>query len=185
MVTILGIDQSLTSTGAVMLDFIPRMSEQGGGIDNVEAYRVIRTEKQEDNWIVDTLARSSQIAAELMQLIDEYQPKYICIESPSLSSKGNATRTLPMLLGVILAKLEPYMTQYGVELITVAPSSLKKFATGKGNSTKDEMVLAIADKDPEFYNILTNTPKTKGRYDLADAFHLVHWALAEKESTHD
>ena len=185
MITILGLDQSMTSTGAVILDFIPRMSEQGGGIDNVEDYRIIQTSKGSEDWVADTLTRSNQKACELMELIEEYQPRYICIEAPSLASKGNATRTLPMLFGYLLAKLEPYMTQYNVELITVAPTSLKKFATGRGNASKDEMVLAIADKDPEFYNILKNMPKSHGRHDLADAFHLAHWALDEKESIND
>lgn len=181
MITVLGVDQSMTCTGVVVLDHIPHATD-GQGITSIEALKAIRTSKTDaEDFVVDTYERARTIGMQLVQLAETHKPDYVVFETPSLASKGNATRTLPMLLGSLLAQLEGTLSREGVTLLTVAPTSLKKFATGKGNATKDEMVEAIESHDSELYQLLMNTAKAKGRYDVADAYWLAKWAI-DKET---
>lgn len=181
MITVLGIDQSLSCTGAIVLEHIPHHGE-GAGITTVEGLSAIRTSKTEaEDFVTDTYERSRIIGAKLVQLAELHKPDYVVFETPSLASKGNATRTLPLLLGSLLAQLEGTLSREGVKLLTVAPSSLKKFATGKGTASKDEMVLAIEDSNKELFDLLMNTTKAGGRYDVADAYWLAMWVI-DKEN---
>ena len=172
MITVLGVDQSLTNTGFTVLEAMPHV--QGTFITELVWSEATGTSKQGEDWILDTLVRSNIIAARMLALIEEHKPQYIVLESPSLGSKGNATRTLPMLLGILLAAIPE-----GISISTVPPSTLKKFATGKGNATKDMMVDSVATVDPYFHDSLMNTTKSKGRYDMADAYWLAAYKLNE------
>lgn len=183
MITVLGVDQSMTCTGAVVLDHIPH-ANYGQGITSIEALKAIRTSKTDaEDFVVDTYERARIIGMQLVQLAEAHKPDYVVFETPSLASKGNATRTLPLLLGSLIAQLEGTLSREGVKLLTVAPSSLKKFATGKGNATKDEMVLAVEGSNKELYDLLMNTTKAGGRFDVADAYWLAMWAI-DKENYH-
>ncbi|AUR97292.1 ribonuclease H-like domain protein [Vibrio phage 1.238.A._10N.261.52.F10] len=176
MITILAIDQSMTGSGVCVLEHMPHA---GGGIgpSEITHIEVIRTSKVLDDFVLDTHARASFIGKRLVEIIEMTKPDFIVFETPSLASKGNATRTLPMLLGSLLAQMKDYLAKEDVKLLTVPPTSLKKFATGKGNCDKDAMVEAIREHDTEYYEGLIAIPKSKGRYDLADAYWLSQWVL--------
>lgn len=179
MVTILAVDQSMTGSGVVVLEHIPNLGK-GNDCNEVVHVEVIRTSKGNDDFVLDTFERASVIGRRLNQIAEEHKPDYIVFETPSLASKGNATRTLPMLLGSLLAQMECHITREGVKLLTVPPTSLKKFATGKGNSDKDGMVQAIADHYPELHGQLMAMPKSKGRYDITDAYWLTQWVISKE-----
>lgn len=179
MITILAGDQAMTSSGAVVLEHIPNLGK-GNDCNEVVHVEVIRTNKGNDDFILDTFERASVIGRRLNQIADEHKPDYIVFETPSLASKGNATRTLPMLLGSLLAQLECHINREGVKLLTVPPTSLKKFATGKGNAGKDDMVHAVEQSNPELHEQLMAMPKSKGRYDLADAYWLAQWVISKE-----
>jgi crossover junction endodeoxyribonuclease RuvC len=66
----------------------------------------------------------------------------VCIEGFSYGSKGKGVSTQYGLGWVIRAEL----IKRGFNYIEVPPTSVKKFATGKGNTKKDEMVLPIFKK---------------------------------------
>lgn len=159
MYSILGIDQSIRSTGVVIL--------RGDG--SIRHHEVITTTKTSGNIVEDYQLRSGYIFNQLKFIEYSNSVTHSMCELPSLASGGNATRTLSWLFGGILNTFP---------LITTLPAaSLKKFATGKGNATKDEMVAAIEAVNSEMYSILMNTPKSKGRYDLADAYWLAYYTL--------
>ena len=63
----------------------------------------------------------------------------ICIEGFSYGSKGAGVSTQYGIGWLIRAEL----IKNGYTYYEVSPSSVKKFATGKGNTKKDEMVLPI------------------------------------------
>lgn len=159
MYSILGIDQSIRSTGVVILN----------GDGSVRHHEVITTDRHTDNLVADYQFRSEQILRQLQFIEYSNSVTHSCCELPSMASVGNATRTLSWLFGGIL-RVFPLIT-------TMAPTSLKKFATNKGNATKEEMVSAVEAVNPDMYSILMNTPKTKGRYDLADAYWLAYYTL--------
>lgn len=172
----------MTCSGVTVLEHMPH-GGNGVGPTELSHYECIRTSKVNDDFVVDTFERASAIGMRLNQIAEECFPDYIVFETPSLASKGNATRTLPMLLGSLLAQMEGHITREGVKLLTVPPTSLKKFATGKGNCDKDEMVEAIKEHDHEFYDTLMAMPKTTGRRDLADSYWLAQWTLHSEELT--
>jgi len=171
MVTVMGIDQSLTCTGVVVLDIMPHLGERSPLIE-VDYSGSIKTVKGEDDFIFDTLTRGNHIVEELLEIAQDHGVDVICFETPSLASKGNATRTLPMLLGMILKGLNEVVKQRGIEMYHVAPKSLKKIATGSGNAGKEEMFNQLQIDCPELYNDLLGKPKNVGRYDITDAYYL-------------
>jgi crossover junction endodeoxyribonuclease RuvC len=82
--------------------------------------------------------RFIEIAEEIMShLIRRDEP--ICIEGFSYGSTGKGVSTQYGLGWMIRAML----VKNGFTYYEVAPGALKKFATGKGNTKKDEMVLPI------------------------------------------
>lgn len=64
----------------------------------------------------------------------------VVIEGPSLHSKGRGTCERWGYRGIVLLALH----DAGIPFIEIAPSSLKLFATGKGNAKKDTVMLAAA-----------------------------------------
>ena len=67
------------------------------------------------------------------------QNNVICIEGFSYGSKG---RGVSFQFGLGHA-IRNEMFKNNIEYIDVSPGQLKKFATGKGNSSKDNMILPI------------------------------------------
>lgn len=129
----------------------------------------------------EKIYRAETISIEIMDFIEEIEKKYekldltwaFCIEGLSYGSAGSigsANRDLAGLQFIVISKLlDRIDDQYGLIL---PPKSLKLFATNSGKAGKDDMVEALKEKYPEFYKSLMKVPKTKGRYDLADAFWL-------------
>jgi len=73
----------------------------------------------------------------LHTLIGIIQPDLLCYEEPV--AKGMAARSLNRQIGVIITVCEiAEIPHYPVN-----PGTLKKFATGKGNASKEEMLEAL------------------------------------------
>jgi crossover junction endodeoxyribonuclease RuvC len=114
-----GIDPS-TKTGLVILE-------------NNKVHTAIEITPQEER----DPHRFIEIARTVLSYITE--DDVICIEGFSYSSRGAAV-SVQYGIGWIL-RYE--LLQAGFSYYEVPPSSVKKFATGKGNAKKDEMVLPI------------------------------------------
>lgn len=71
-----------------------------------------------------------------------FEGDVICIEGFSYGSRGAGVSTQYGIGWLIRAEL----IRNGYTYIDVPPTSVKKFATGKGNTKKDEMVLPIYKK---------------------------------------
>lgn len=71
-------------------------------------------------------------------LLHPNRPDLLVVEGPSYASKGNATIDLGRLHGVV--EHEAYIAAPQIPSATVAPSSVKKYATGKGNAGKAEVL---------------------------------------------
>ena len=100
-----------------------------------------------------------------------YKVTDIAIEGLSFGSRGDATRNLAILFGVICSRLNidnPY---------TVAPTSLKKFATGNGRADKKEMLANIENYNETLFTELNKLTIKAGKYDIADAFYLAKHKL--------
>ena len=150
-----GIDQSLTKTGVVIFD---------NDSQTMIHHEVIETKLNKAD-ALDSFQRVAEIASRIEFLCDIYSVSSVRIEGLSYASIGQATRTLAGLHYVIVDRL----IRASIEVAVIAPTALKKAATGSGRADKQQMLDAVPEDDRKQ---LSKFGKTKGRYDLADAYHL-------------
>lgn len=80
--------------------------------------------------------RSVNISSQVRQLVISYLPRLAVVEGYAYGNR----HTLALL--VEIGTLVRYtLWSLGVPVVEVQPSSLKKFVTGKGNATKEEMAV--------------------------------------------
>lgn len=175
MVTYVGIDQSFTSTGLVA---IPEDTVYGFGaypanhhgdavVLALPTYLVIRTESDKEDPL-QKFKRAASICAQVIDFIAQYNEPAVTIEGLGFAARGDATRDLGGLQYLIVSRL----IERGISPTILAPTSLKKRFTGNGKASKKEMVEAVKASCVGFHGVLSETPGTKGKYDLADAYAL-------------
>ena len=121
---IIGIDPSLVSTGYCTIDRHRRVLDQG----RIETKKLRGPE------------RLKYIKEELTHILYRFDNiDFVCIEDYSFGSQGRAVFQIGELGGVIRVLLYESIIPY----IEIAPTCLKKFVTGKGNSKKDEVMLHV------------------------------------------
>lgn len=155
----MGIDQSYTSTGIVLLD----------NSGNVALSQTISSSKSDDIY-----ERAWHVATAIGGIIDKHKPKHIGLEGLAFAQVGNATRDLAGLQFVIIAYLR-YVYKIANKLTIVAPNELKKFATTKGNAKKQDMVDSLPQDVSESFQ--KTFKKTKGLYDITDAYWIAKYIL--------
>jgi crossover junction endodeoxyribonuclease RuvC len=144
-VNILGIDPSLTSTGLCWADDqYTAISSKGKGIPRLIDLR---------NWVMDA--------------VYENKIDFVCIESYSFSSRNSHAHSLGELGGVIRVAL--YETN--IPWADIPPTSRSKFATGKGNASKNEVVSSISARTGIVWS-------GKGADDMCDAWVLRQMGLS-------
>lgn len=140
-----GLDLSLTATGVARSDgpgvVTYKMPPQPNEVDRVRRLKYLGTQ-------VDRICRGADV---------------VVIEGHSFGSKNTHAHSLGELHGVVKVVL----LQRGIPFVIVPPTVLKKWACGKGNATKDQVLLAAAKDGFEGDN-----------NNSADAYHLRRIALA-------
>ena len=86
--------------------------------------------------------RLIEIRDTLLALLAEHQTQIVAVEGYSFASRNSHAHALGELGGVIRVVLH----ERGVRLVVVPPTVRAKFATGKGNAGKSEVVSAISAK---------------------------------------
>lgn len=162
MLVSIGIDQSFSSTAVVIVD-VER--------DVLVSYTVFTTKKERDDRL-DKIIRARHIADEMVGFIYEVCTnnkaviQNIIIEGVGFAARGDATRDLAGLQFILIDAL---MSSFNLEPIVVAPTSLKKFACGKGNGSKQDVI----DATPECYRTQFLTKYKKSSLDdFCDAYWL-------------
>lgn len=140
MTTVIGIDPSLTSTGIATEDATWTFNPRTKGMERLHDIL---------NHVVDTIR-------------DVHDP-YVVIESYSYASKNSQAHALGELGGVIRLELWRRRIPY----TDIPPTVRAKFATGKGNASKSEVVSAISARTGIIWS-------GKGAEDECDA-----WVLQE------
>ena len=149
----IGIDQSYTSTGLVVID-------DSSLVEIVN----IKTDKKENIFV-----RALDIGNTIADKINEYYPDCVVgIEGLAFSMKGNATRDLAGLQFVIVSKI---YEKFGFLINIISPLSLKKFATGNGRANKNDMVESLPE-DVKNTFLENGFKKSKGLYDITDAYFI-------------
>ena len=158
---IFGVDQSFSSTGVV--------------IRSIEDGETLTMELLSSSKELDWIDRAGYIAESIVKVASNYKNPVLAIEGlPFGNMPGNSGKNLAGLQFVIISMWR-YSFGTGRDRIIV-PTSIKKLATGAGKASKDEMVENLPDGIRE--QVLVR-PKTKGRYDLADAWWLSEFYLQE------
>lgn len=113
----------------------------------------------------------------------------VCIEGVANGASGDATRGLAGLQFLIMSKFLDEQEDDFMEMKepfaidVVPPTTVKKFATDNGRADKDEVFESLPD---EVKARFAEYPKTKGRYDLADAYWIAmygHKVRGEKNAS--
>jgi crossover junction endodeoxyribonuclease RuvC len=130
-VNVLGVDSSLTATGVCWAS--------PGSRPHVHTY----TTRANGKGVAPKLARLTLQVGRIAAAASNSD--VVMIEGLSFGSHGSATRDLAGLWWLAVAELETL----GVPLGVVAPSVLKKWATGRGNADKFAVAQAVSRLWPD------------------------------------
>lgn len=126
----IGIDPSLTGTGVVVL--------KGGKL--VEKHLI--KSKKGDGGYLSEVERLNTIRDDVMKIITIHNPDIVCMEGLAFMARN--TTALVQLAGLnYLIRSAVVEHKDKADWTIVAPSSLKKFITGKGTGQKDLVMLEI------------------------------------------
>jgi len=142
---VLGVDPSLTSTGVCMSD------------DETMVFQP-KTKGPE---------RLIQIRNFVNALVRAHSIDLIAIEGYSFSSRNSHAHALGELGGVL--RVDFY--EHGIPYVEIPPTSRAKFATGKGNASKTEVVSSISARTGIVWS-------GSGSDDMCDAWILRQMVLA-------
>lgn len=151
---ILGIDQSMSCTGLVVLDVL-----------DVVHHDTIKTSKDG----LSIFERFNIITDKIIDVILKYDIDKVHIEGlPMGNIKGNSSKDLAGLQSVIICKI---LEQCNIVCVIISPTAVKKFATDNGKASKTEMVDALPLSVLDLFKS-SGYKKTTGIQDLADAYFI-------------
>ncbi|MBG24020.1 MAG: hypothetical protein CMF22_11260 [Idiomarinaceae bacterium] len=155
---ILGIDQSLTSTGFVVLE--------DGKVSHHEVFSTAADKADP----LQKFKRVMKVRDRTREIIERFSPTIVSLEGLGFAATGNATRDLAGLQFSIVGMVIELFPDIVVRIQT--PSTVKKFATGKGSASKEDMVSSLESFDAFLFDVVMSLPKTKGRSDVTDAYFM-------------
>ena len=124
----LGLDLSLVNSGIVLL-------ENG----KIIKQKSIKSKPVGDKPI-DELKRIQKIVSEIEDIVSEYNPTISVIEGMAYM----VTKTSSLVqLGALNYFTRAMLADYNIPFIVVAPMTLKKFITGKGNADKEVLMMMV------------------------------------------
>ena len=131
-----GIDPSLTSTGVAVVDTQDRLT--------IATHTVASKGRRDASWR-ERWERGVDLAADIGALVPR-DSELVVVEAPTLSQGrqgGHLDRH-----GLWWA-LYGNLTRAGHDVLVVPASSRAKYATGRGNAGKDEVLLAVSRRYPQ------------------------------------
>lgn len=141
MTTIIGIDPSLTRTGLAIID-----EERIG----VHVFHVQSTGRK-DASLTQRAQRVDDIWHRLYESLIRYQADFqhglAIIEGPAYNSRQGAQHDRSGLWWHLVRQLH----RAGSDVIEVAPAVRARYATGKGNAGKDEVLAQVVRRYPDVF----------------------------------
>ena len=113
------------------------------------------------------MVRLAEIRDGVMLVMAAHEDPVVLVEGYSFSSRNSQSHALGELGGVV--RLALY--ESGVPYIDIPPTSRAKFATGKGNASKNEVVSSVSARTGIVWS-------GKGADDMCDAWVLREMGLA-------
>lgn len=175
---IAGIDYSMTSPGMTIADtkkpfvfqnvhmfYLTDKTSLAKSFGNVHGFKYPEWTCPEERYF--------KVASQFMEIMKKLGVEQVMIESYSYGSVGN---TLNLAENMSVLKL--MLWQAGVRYHTMAPSSVKKMATGNGRADKAEMIKKFYETSGctktinEVIGLKSDKIDTKPIDDLIDSWHL-------------
>lgn len=157
---ILGLDQSYTSSGVVILNSADK---------EIVWFGVVKSDPEQDEF-----TRALDITKQLLTIVDQHSVNAVMMEGLAFGSRGDATRKLAGLQFTIATHL---ILTCNMKCELVSPTTLKKFATGSGKADKKAMMTSLPSDIMEKF-IQAGYKKTKGLPDLTDAYFIAKYAAS-------
>ena len=129
--TVVGIDLSLTNTGYAKC-------QMAGGSFHWEVAGYRSTGKKGDS-LSQRHMRLSDIDTSIAHAVDLDEPDLVVVEAPSFGSRYGSQHDRSGLWWMVVDGL----IFNGYPVATVPPTSRAKYATGKGNAGKDEVLASV------------------------------------------
>jgi len=148
---ILALDISIRSTGYFIIDDAGKQVEFGV---------ITTTSKNTIQFRMDDIIDS------IHHLINTYDITEVAIEGPAYGARGAMSYSI---FGVHFCIVH-FLNKLGLTPTQYSPTSVKKWATGSGRASKDDMEKFVPYELKE--TIRGKFKKTKGRYDIVDAYHI-------------
>lgn len=127
---VVGLDLSLTSTGIAALDV-------GGGALFTHA---VRSKGTKADRLPQNTARLRDLAGRITAAVRRVDPDLVVVESALFSShQDSSAHRRAGLWWLVVDTLDA-----AYPVVAAAPTTVKKFATGKGNADKSAVLLAVA-----------------------------------------
>lgn len=140
MIVVVGLDLSLTSTGAA------RITPDGVTVCRIESKTRARRKTDPQPTLADRGMRLRRHATNVLSLCSG--ARMVCVEGPSFASSGAGTWDRAgfwwMIVNSLLAS--------GIPVVEIPPSNLKTYALGKGNGAgtdKDQVLAAVVRRYPD------------------------------------
>ena len=95
----------------------------------------------------------------ILRLIKDFKPQILVVEKAFFANNRNAA-----LLNVLIDEIKDIARRKQLKLVSYAPSSLKKFITGNGWASKEQVAMAIVSKYPQLKVYLTQDRAWKERF---------------------
>lgn len=151
-VRVLGIDSSLTGTGLAEAEFSPwppsslprRDDEPCTPFVELSTVGASRS-KPGDTWLAKA-RRVHEVLEQIAEVLDDGRWDAVGLEELAYGAQGTALVVLHWLWGEVVNLVR--LREIPLYLVNVA--GVKKFATGKGNAKKDQVMLAMANRYPQF-----------------------------------
>lgn len=127
-----GLDLSLTSTGVAIIhgDVVTVQRVTSKGTKGA-------TSEQQVERLLDIVGR-------IIALVPDSDATKIAVEGPSYGSTGSAAHILGGLWWLVRAAFRD------ADIVVVPPGTVKKYATGRGNAGKDEVLAAVVRR---YFNV--------------------------------
>ncbi|QBI96463.1 RuvC-like resolvase [Mycobacterium phage Donny] len=144
---ILGIDTSLTATGLARIDVVPIEEDDNPLAAYVAVVGKVGAPKPTKDKSKRAMARRVNALIEQIEWCFEgdEKPDAVGMESLAFGARGEGAWVLPWIFGRVIELCE----KHDVPLQVVATSARAKFATGKGNASKDQVLAAVIKLFPE------------------------------------
>lgn len=139
-------------------------------------YRIMHCERFVTDKTKDIFTRAWDVSRKVGALAMQYEVDSTAVEGLAFGKFGDATRDLAGLQFCVVNVIRQICKG---ELTIITPNTVKKVATGKGNSKKEPMYDALPDDVKGLFE-QKKYKKTTGRYDLTDAYWIGVSAIEAK-----